>query len=220
MNDYKAFLAGFMSGSIQTTFGHPFDTIKVLMQTNNFDKSKLRLRILYQGISFPLLSQSIVNSSLFGSFNLALDKGFPIYAAGGISGIVTGILLTPIELIKIRQQLNFSKNKIYKNPLLGLRYTIGREVIGNSIYFSSYNICKNNQLSILLSGGIAGCSAWAISYPLDIIKTRIQNGNILTFKQAIRQGNLYQGIMPCMCRAFVVNSIGFFCYEHFLNLID
>ena len=51
-DETKSFVSGLLSGSAQTIFGHPFDTAKVLMQSNNFNKSKLKLRTLYQGIYF------------------------------------------------------------------------------------------------------------------------------------------------------------------------
>ncbi len=34
------------------------------------------------------------------------------------------------------------------------------------------------QLDPLLSGGLAGMSAWSIALPIDIVKTRIQNSSI------------------------------------------
>ena len=33
--------------------------------------------------------------------------------------------------------------------------------------------------SLLLAGGLAGCAAWIISYPVDVIKTRIQKDGTL-----------------------------------------
>ena len=66
-DSHNTFLAGFLTGSIQTIIGHPLDTLKVLLQTNN--KNNIKFTGLYNGLKYPLLTQSCVSSVLFGSFN-------------------------------------------------------------------------------------------------------------------------------------------------------
>ena len=54
--------------------------------------------------------------------------------------------------------------------------------------------------------------SWFLTYPLDSIKTRVQNENI-TLLNAFNKGHLYNGLTVCLLRSFFVNSIGFFIYE-------
>ena len=212
----KEYFKGFVVGSTQTIFGHPFDTIKTKLQTNK----KIDFFKLHRGISFPLLSHSITNSILFGSYNY-----FKNYNNDFISGFYSGILISPIvspiDKLKIDFQLNPTLKlnnikylKIYK----GLHITCLRESLGSGIYFSLYNFMKNSEyikgdINILLSGGIAGSFSWLFTYPIDVIKTRIQSEKFKYFYQSYANGNLFQGLKVCLFRSFIVNSIGFFIYE-------
>ncbi|KAI4187634.1 MAG: hypothetical protein LQ346_005465 [Caloplaca aetnensis] len=79
------------------------------------------LRSLYRGVSAPLFGAAIETSSLFFSYRIAQSalqtamptlpqqKGEPLplralVACGAISGAVTSLLLTPIELVKCKMQ--------------------------------------------------------------------------------------------------------------------
>ena len=88
-----------------------------------------------------------------------------------------------------------------------------REVPANTIYFTTYDIMKQQNIPTLLSGSIAGTLSWLITYPLDTIKTRMQSGASKTIRETIKQGNLWVGLKPCIIRAFFVNGIGFYVYE-------
>lgn len=68
-----------------------------------------------------------------------------------------------------------------------------------------------------ISGGIAGCSSWLFTYPLDTVKSRIQGNICKTMKDAIKMGNLFTGLNYCLLRAFIANSIGFTTYEYFIK---
>jgi hypothetical protein len=179
----KSFMAGLLSGFTQTIFGYPFDTIKVQMQTKKFNYNNINIK-LFNGLCYPLLTQSLINSVMFGTFNLAKSEKYSNFASGSISGIATGILVTPIELAKVNEQ------------------------VGNN----------NNNYSILMSGGLAGLFSWSITYPIDVIKTRIQVNKHITITNAILKGKLYSGITPCLIRAIIVNSIGFYVYEKIMKL--
>ena len=125
--------------------------------------------------------------------------------------------MTPIDRFKIKRQ-TFSKN-IYHKPFTGLLPTLLREVPANIIYFNSYYYLKENNYSILLSGGIAGVLCWGLTFPIDVIKTRVQSSESVTSVQALKKGGLFKGITPCLIRAILVNSIGFYIYEKSLKLI-
>lgn len=123
--------------------------------------------------------------------------------------------------------------------------TLLRDGIPHGVWFLSYEMCKNklecyysendkyaissnNQsksfLIPLLSGAYAATVAWAVGYPFDIIKTRIQagtsNGGILqTAQDIVAESNgrmiagLYRGFGLKLMRAIPSSAIGFLVYE-------
>ena len=215
----KEYFKGFFVGCGQTIVGHPFDTIKTRIQANK----KIDFLKLHRGLSFPLLTSSIINSIMFGScnyFNQKQDQN--IFISGFLSGLVISPIVTPIEKLKIDFQINSNivvKDIKYTQLFKGLQATFVRESFASGIYFSTYNFCKkseyihDNTNNILFSGGIAGICSWLFTYPMDVIKTRIQSGETNTIYQSYIKGNLFRGLSVCLLRSFIVNSIGFFIYE-------
>lgn len=200
MNDYYK---GTISGIAQTISGHPFDTIKVLKQNNIQSKISLKnLLNYYKGITFPLISNSIVIGSQFYIYHNHSSL---------LAGIVSGIMITPIDYFKTQKQT--IKNYKYKlQRPLGFGVTVMRESIGVPIYFNSYYYINDKINNSFISGGIAGILSWLIPYPIDTIKTRVQSGYSL--KKSIKLGNFFKGLRFCLFRAFLVNSIGFYCAEN------
>lgn len=212
----KYVIGGFISGIVQTLIGHPFDTIKVYYQ--NSLKKKIKLTNLYRGISYPLLTNSCVTSLNFSVYSYMREKFNTSHMiSGGVSGIATGIVLTPIELYKIRRQL-FVKSPV--KPTKGFSSCLLREIPAFASYFSTYHYLKENNWSILNSGGIAGMVCWIITYPLDVIKTRVQSGKAQNIMSAFKQGSLFNGISICLLRSYPVNAIGFYSYEYIINKLS
>ena len=194
MNDY---LAGSISGIAQTLTGHPFDTLKACKQSNI--KPHYNIKRLYGGITFPLVSNSVIIGSQFYFYH---------NHSALISGIISGIMSTPIDYFKIQKQL--VPNYKYKLSWpLGMNITIMREVIAIPVYFEAYYYFKKKTNNSFLSGGIAGILTWLVPYPIDTIKTRIQMG--YTLKESINQKNYMRGLPLCLTRGFIVNSVGFYC---------
>ena len=209
------FYSGFLSGIMQTIIGYPFDTIVVYKQTG-LNINNIKFKNIYKGIQFPLFASGIINSLCFG-INHNINKSTKNhYISGAITGVITSIIISPIELYKIRSQ---KLKSIYVHPFIGLNVTITRELIASSIYFGLYNTLINNNINIFISGGITGCISWIISYPIDVIKTRIQSGHCNTIYDSIIMKNLWSGISICLYRAFIVNAIGFYTYEKSKNIL-
>tara|TARA_B100000242_G_C42632068_1_gene297529 strand:- start:47 stop:493 length:447 start_codon:yes stop_codon:yes gene_type:complete len=137
------------------------------------------------------------------------------FISGFISGLLAGPLIAPIDKLKINKQIGNYSNK---NLFVGTSITSVRESFGTGIYFSSYNYLKNmnlfkGDLNILMAGGNAGLLSWLLTYPIDVIKTRIQAGQDECVKSAFNKGKLFNGLNICLARSFLVNSIGFYVYE-------
>ena len=213
------FVKGFLIGNAQTVVGHPFDTIKTRIQSGK----SINIFTLHHGIIFPLLSTSLINSVMFGSYGYFSTLTKNDFISGFSSGLVISHIVAPIEKLKIDFQIN-SKIKIrdikFREIFRGFSPTMIRESVSTGIYFSTYNYCKRNKLvegntNILLSGGIAGIFCWLFTYPIDVIKTRIQSGESFTYRHAYKKGYLFRGLGVCLFRSFLVNSIGFYIYENF-----
>ena len=214
---FKYFFAGLVSGTSQILSGHPLDTLKVNLQNNTLQKFNINYKNLYKGISYPLITNSMLVSVQFGVYDNLRKLGYNDYISSSSAGVITGLITSPIDRFKIKKQI-LSKN-IYNNPFKGLSLTLSREIPANIIYFNSYNYFRNNDFSILTSGGLAGFFSWLITYPIDAIKTRIQSDKFKNIKSAIQKGGLFKGIIPCLTRALIVNSIGFYVYETIIYYI-
>jgi len=201
---------GGICGIVQTLVGHPMDTIKVWIQNKkNID---LQINKLYRGIYPPLLTHFGIGYFLFGStdyFNKYFDNYF---ISGFISGLGIAPLMNSSEYLKINQQMNMKK--ITSNILLkGLNITLIREGIGSSSYFGSYFYLKD-YLNPFIAGGIGGMLSWVCTYPLDVIKTRVQcYPHDHTYLSALKMGNLWNGIGITMLRGFIVNGSVFYVYD-------
>lgn len=215
MND---FTIGTCIGLVQTFVGHPLDTIKTNYQNNL--KYKINFNKLHYGLRYPMMSTVITNSLLFhfnGHLENKINNSF-------VSGFATGIICSPIinsfEVYKVQSQIN--NIKIIKYDYLtnlGLGATFVRESIGTSLYFGTYNKLREYKVSPFLSGGLAGAISWLITYPIDVIKTRIQSNEFSTYLSAIKKGGLTNGLSVCLCRSFIVNSLSFSVYDYLKNNI-
>lgn len=227
------FIAGSFSGMAGTFIGYPFDTIKVRMQTNN----NINWKSLYKGLTFPLMGEVLNASLVFGIYGNIKDKiklnGYKQNAISGfISGIMSAFVLCPLEMFKIKKQLGINN---WCNPYRGISATVMRDAPFHVVYFTGYEYIKNQikkkkQLDngdYILAGGISGMLAWTSSYPFDMIKTKIQSGDIMKIKDALSTiyktkgiRGLFKGYFPTILRAFPVNATCFLVYEHIMKFLN
>ncbi|CBQ68758.1 related to mitochondrial amino acid transporter ARG-13 [Sporisorium reilianum SRZ2] len=134
---------GSIAGMVSKVFEHPFDLVKVRLQTQSADRParyagafdcfkqtylQEGIRGLYRGLSMPVLGATLENACLFFTYNqiqsairwfngearsssaAKADAESPLsipqlaIAAAG-AGSVTSVVLTPIELIKCKMQV-------------------------------------------------------------------------------------------------------------------
>ena len=213
----KDTICGMFSGGVTTIISHPLDTLKTRYQTSNKGSNNIKYNKLFSGLKYPFYSNIIFNGYLFG-LNSYINNNYTNnnFISGFITGSSFSILINPIELYKVRDQNNI-KEKLdvnLKTQLRGISMTFLRESIGTSIYFGVYNHLKNKlDFSSFNSGGISGVCSWTITYPFDVIKTRLQSNNYIHIKDAIKIGNLYNGFKFCIIRAYFVNSFTFYFYD-------
>ena len=212
------FYAGLYTGVIQNIVGHPLDTMKVILQ-NNKKLKNLKFPELYRGFSYPLYKLVLTGGMSFDIRSKMKNNG---QNNDYLNGAITGASISPFvhvfDVFKIKKQNNmkYSMRDFIKPQSILL--SVSRETIGNSVYLGSYFGMRENEISPLLAGGIAGCLNWSSTYMIDSIKTRYITYD-KTIKQCILMGNYWKGFRICMIRAFLVNSIGFQVYELSLKYI-
>jgi hypothetical protein len=114
-----------------------------------------------------------------------------------LSGFFAAFIVTPVERIKVMMQA--SEKSFYENELhcaeavisaegwegllvRGLGTTIAREVPSYAVYFVLYGFLMQTPIAIFLGGfaplifgALSGCASWLPVYPVDVVKTLIQN---------------------------------------------
>ena len=161
-------LSGTASGVTKLVVGHPFDTIKVRLQTEGSHgrfrgpldclQQTLRhegVRGLYKGGTPPLVGWGIIDSLMWGSLiqyrrllqSLQSDPTAPLqlslhFVAGGLAGMTSVVAVTPIEQVKARLQVQYyDKASIqYKGPVDCVRQLV-----------------RNNGIMGLYQGTLATC---------------------------------------------------------------
>lgn len=122
-----------------------------------------------------------------------------------------------------------SSRKMYKNSLdclvriynkegirginRGMLTTIIRETPGFGVYFLAYDVltrslgCEADDLYIipklLVAGGMAGIASWLSTYPVDVIKSRLQ-------ADGVGGVNKYNGIIDCVHKSWQREGWRFF----------
>jgi hypothetical protein len=168
-----------------------------------------------------------------------VSKDWNYFLSGCWAGLVTIVIRTPIELVKIRLQAERSKfdsfvdvtrKVVNKNGFLGLYkgfcVTLNRDLITSGLYVYVYFRLKDyymennltNHFNLFCAGGLAGMLSNIVCFPFDPMKTIIQNTNakmtqIEAFKWiTFTQGykGLFNGIVPVVIRSFYVHGIVFF----------
>jgi hypothetical protein len=184
-----------------------------------------------------------------GNTNLQL-----LYAAA-TAGFVTSFLAAPVDRIKVLMQAGGStyegradqafqavlKTEGWKGLMgRGLFCTMLREIPAYSLYFGVYGALMNwsmmtDQLgpaAPLLYGATAGCLCWLPIYPIDVVKTFIQNtegggsehGEGLSLIQVASElyqdhgiGVFWDGLAPRLLRQAVNHATTFALYEVLMN---
>ncbi|KAG2261832.1 hypothetical protein Bca52824_068911 [Brassica carinata] len=118
----------------------------------------------------------------------------------------------------------------------GLFPTFAREIPGNATMFATYEAFKRfladgsdtsslGQGSLIMAGGVAGASFWAIVYPADVVKSVLQvddyknpkyRGSMDAFRKILKAEGvkgLYKGFGPAMGRSVFANAACFLAYE-------
>lgn len=225
--------------------------------------AKESIRGLYRGMSSPMAGVAAVNAIVFGVYgNVQRNRSDPdsLYShfmAGTAAGLAQSIICSPMELVKTRLQLqdNLPKGAFkYKGPMecmrhiwriegfrgafRGLGITAARDMPGFSSYFISYelmvrSVADPSPFYILMAGGSAGTISWLLTFPIDVVKSRLQadgmsgkpqyNGIVDCLRKSYaeeRLGFLSRGLASTLLRAFPMNAVCFLVVSYVLKFMD
>lgn len=236
------FINGLIGGFVGTIISHPVDTVKTRIQSNKFNTiiNAIKAGKLYSGLTPPLIGIMMEKSIVFGFYEKSKEYGFNNFTSGTIAGLISTLIVTPIDRLKIHFQNNekfhFQNNEkflINKNLYKGFLPTIFRETPGFGIYFTTYNYLNtnyNNSKSLVnnfIYGSLSGLSAWLFIYPADLIKTQYQanqtklkdiiiniwSKNNINNNQIKGFLNFYSGFSLAIMRALPLHGGVFLGYE-------
>lgn len=116
----------------------------------------------------------------------------------------------------------------------GMGATLTRDSFSYGVYFAAYEASKRkiskgkkeaSPLDMFLAGGVAGVVSWLLIYPIDVVKSRIQEdsltqpkykGMVDCFSKSIKNDGyrvLFRGLSPTLLRTFIVSGANFVVYE-------
>ncbi|KAG5342654.1 hypothetical protein C0989_010622 [Termitomyces sp. Mn162] len=169
-----------------------------------------------------------------GGPNGSLLTGSQLFTAGVFAGLANGVVSGPVEHIRIRLQTQSNTSPLYAGPwdaikkiysgygiagiYKGQAVTLLREASGYGVYFLTYEkivqweMMKKgirrdqiNPLNAVLYGAIAGYALWAIIYPIDMIKSRMQTDGF-----SPSTGQKYFSTLDCVRKVWRADGIGAF----------
>ncbi|KAI9647595.1 mitochondrial ornithine carrier protein [Ciborinia camelliae] len=184
MNSVEDCLYGSIAGVAGKYIEYPFDTVKVRLQsqpyqlplryTGPLDCFKQSIRSdgflgLYRGISAPLVGAALETSSLFfweqASREVLLNSGIykreqplplqALWMTGALSGALTSLVLTPIELVKCKIQVPAAAGNSSVPVVAKTVSAVVREVW----HHQGIRGFWNGQLGTLIRE-TGGCAAW------------------------------------------------------------
>lgn len=218
---------------------------------------------LYRGMSSPMAGVAVVNAIVFGVYgNIQRrttnpDSLYSHFLAGTAAGLAQSVVCSPMELIKTRLQLqdNLPKGaERFSGPVdctrsiwrregargifRGLGITAARDMPGFSSYFVAYEymvrcVSDPSPFVILMAGGLAGTFSWLVTFPIDVVKSRLQADGISGKPQysglidCVRKSHaaeglafLSRGLASTLLRAFPMNAVCFLVVSYTMKLFD
>ncbi|KAI0046466.1 mitochondrial carrier [Auriscalpium vulgare] len=176
-----------------------------------------------------------------------------IASAGALAGAANAILASPVEMFKVRMQGQYgaitdkklrvvvsemwSQWGFRKGIMRGYWVTVAREIPAYAGFYTAYEFSKRKfatkygenvpAWALLASGSTGGLAYWLSSYPLDVVKSRIQLANepprgtpiqyiIRDMKNiVVSEGipGLFRGLTPSLIRSIPAAGSTFLAYE-------
>lgn len=185
--------AGLYGGIGLSLVGHPFETLKLRLQTGLYPtlgaafRGTLRnegLMGLYAGVPSPLALSMVFRGWLYVAFHLsrkAVSKD-SYYTAGAITGFLGAFAESPMLLLMNQAQARpgtsvarVAKTVVTQYGIRGVYQGLGANIIrnipSNSLYLGTFQLLRDRyQMNAFLAGSIGGVAYWIFTYPLDAVR--------------------------------------------------
>jgi solute carrier family 25 carnitine/acylcarnitine transporter 20/29 len=166
-----------------------------------------------------------------------------IAVCGGLIAPIVCAFTTPVDLLKVRQQIHTTnpppvvhilsqeiKQHGYRGLFRGYLLSLARDVPGYAAYFWAFH-CMARTVSVpeaeltvsqhLLCGGVAGAMGWC-AFPCDVIKSRVQSDPLrrsgrFWFNATIKSEGirgLFLGMLPTLLVTFPVDALALITFHH------
>eukprot|EP00894_Picocystis_sp_ML_P001868 jgi/Pico_ML_1/52385/g3096.t1 len=231
-NFAKDLVAGTAAGVSQIVVGHPFDTIKVKMQSGG----------AASGGAMDALRHTVRTEELIKCRLQAQNQGnaHPVHgkanlADGAFKGTVpsrsfTASAAASAETVRFTGPIDVARRAGWKGLYRGYGATLLREVPGSALMLASYASALGTleaqggmvqKTAPLLAGALGGAVYWSITYPVDFIKSKVQtdmsyrNARECALKVFEAEGvhGFFRGFTPCFLRSLPANGATFVAYE-------
>jgi len=232
----KQGVKGFYKGTLLPLLGQSlclasqftgFNLIKRMIAKYKYENNESKLNIfdiMFAGFGASIFYSFIMSPMELGRIKMQVKnkgkKNEPIYKS---------------SIDAIRQ---IYKTQGIRGLYFGYSATNLRESLGGAIYFGIYESAIKYSLpqynntrkeipkwKICIFGGTAGLFLWTLTFPLDIIKSRMQSSDFKNtpYRKIIKTGQIilkekgvkgfFNGLFPAQVRAIISNGLGFMAYE-------
>ncbi|KAF9793220.1 mitochondrial carrier [Thelephora terrestris] len=190
--------------------------------------------------------------------------GSQFFASGVIAGLANSVVSGPVEHIRIRLQTQPDKARLYAGPwdafkkiyrangiagiYKGQVATLCREASGYGVYFWTYEKLMEREMTqkgirrdqvnpakTALFGAASGYTLWAVIYPIDMIKSRMQTDGfspatgqkykstwdcVRTIWRAEGIKAFTRGLTPTLIRSPFANGATFLGFEMAMRVLN
>lgn len=195
------------------------------------------LRGLYRGLAGPFFAQGAYKAILFGVYGWTsrrTTKTTPeVFACGSLAGAANAIVLTPVELIRNRQQVQTRESSFWHTARLALSQrgglyrgfgaTLCRDVPGVGMYYLTFERLRGHTFGQnLVAGAAGGIAFWTVALPFDHLKSRLQvdpSLDLITTLRSTSLSRLYIGYGAALMRGVPGAAVVFAVYGHVLGFL-
>eukprot|EP00760_Papus_ankaliazontas_P032413 PhM_4_TR5791/c0_g1_i2/m.26924/K15109/SLC25A20_29, CACT, CACL, CRC1; solute carrier family 25 (mitochondrial carnitine/acylcarnitine transporter), member 20/29 len=176
-------VAGTAGGIVVTLVGHPFDTLKVTLQTKTHKTSIMdtihqicqrdgAVRGFYAGVASPLMGQMFFRATIFSTYSMVQYEPSASWTshffAGAVTGAAASLVESPIDLFKTQVQLARHRSVVscaqcvlreqgVSGAYRGLVATLMRNIPANGCLFSVFESLKyywgSSSNSVVMASG-------------------------------------------------------------------
>lgn len=223
-------MAGVLNAQIFFTYGRSTQMINSDFDIRDGEQSLLRDGVC--GLFTGLVSAFIMTPTEHVKTRLQTQHKSNVTLSKGLSEVI------------YRNGLHATHDIYQKTGITGIyrgfAATALRQGPAFAVYFTTYNALKehaskydqnNSLITSILAGGVAGSLSWAVTYPVDLIKNRIQampldskvnHSMVAISRQFVHENGwraLFRGFGLTVIRAFPVNGVIFTTYEFTLEAL-